>query len=151
MRDDGLYLFDDADAELTLLPMAARRALDLACRHLSLQGWQTLELAVRRELTALGAAESVDVAAVAQCLARAGQASREVEAFAEPSAALLPPELSIALGSTRPLTQTQWSALHALDRYVLVKHARRGKHERLQRAYDEIVSAGTATGPNDKP
>ena len=68
MSWNGIYAFDAADAELTLLPMAARRALDCAGRHLSLLGWQGLPLVARRTLVTLGAASEVDALAVARCL-----------------------------------------------------------------------------------
>ncbi|HTU62929.1 MAG TPA: nitrate reductase associated protein, partial [Polyangiales bacterium] len=55
-----LYRFDQADAQLSLLPMAARRALDCAGLHLSLKGWQTLTLERRQALVRLGGAEQID-------------------------------------------------------------------------------------------
>jgi hypothetical protein len=138
-----LYAFDQADPALTLLPMAARRALDLAGVHLSLHGWQTLPLAARRRLVALGATAQPAPSEVALCLQ--GLAETELRAQAaliEPAAGAAPPSVvSSALGLARPLTNAAWSDARALDRYVLFTFAQRGKLERLAAAYDEIFGS----------
>jgi hypothetical protein len=141
MTWNGIYAFDAVDAELTLLPMAARRALDCAGRHLSLHGWQGLPLVARRTLVALGAAAEVDVLAVARCLSETGVQTREQAVLPDPPADQAPLEVSHALGPARPLDAEVWSHLRALDRYVLAQLAGRGKLERLATAYDEIVEA----------
>lgn len=136
-----LYRFDQADAQLTLLPMAARRALDCAGLHLSLKGWQALPLGQREALVRLGGTELVDHARVAELLATSGGDVRptpplpEADAGAGPSAELLQ-----ALPSGHDLSIERWRALRALDRYVLVQLARRGKVERLAEAYAEICA-----------
>ncbi len=135
----GIYGFDDADAQLTLLPMAARRALDVARRHLSLQAWQQLTLPQRQALVQLGAAEQVDAPAVVRWLHGTAQPMTEADAWVEPPAHAVPTVVQSALGSARTLTAAQWQALRALDRYVLSKLAQRGRQERLLRAYDEIL------------
>jgi hypothetical protein len=137
----GVYRFDAADAELSLLPMAARRALDCAGLHLSLKDWQKLSLADRVTLTQLGASEVVDTVRLIQLLADRGAPTRprpeppltEAEASAGPS-----PELVQALPPPHLLSSERWRRLSALDRYVLAQLARRGKHERLAEAYAEI-------------
>ena len=137
-----LYAFDAADAELTLLPMAARRALDLAGVHLSLRGWQRLALTLRKRLVALGALEHVPVTDVFECIREVSDEQRLEPALLEPSATEAPPiALLDLLGSARPLEQGAWSGLRALDRYVLRQLAGRGKQERLHTAYDEIFSS----------
>ena len=136
-----VYRFDRADAALTLLPMAARRALDCAGLHLSLAGWQALPLEQREELVRLGGRERVDHARVAELLAahaadvRAIPQLIEADLAAGPNAALLQ-----ALPEGRDLSSERWRGLSALDRYVLVQLARRGKVERLAEAYREICA-----------
>jgi hypothetical protein len=135
----GVYRFDAADAELSLLPMAARRALDCAGLHLSLKAWQELSLPDRRALTQLGAAEVVAAEQVARFLAERQAQARptpplmEAEVAAGPSAELLQ---GLPLGHA--LSQERWCQLSGLDRYVLAQLARRGKLERLAEAYAEI-------------
>jgi hypothetical protein len=141
MTWNGIYAFDAVDAELTLLPMAARRALDCAGRHLSLHGWQGLPLVARRTLVALGAAAEVDVLAVARCLSETGVQTREQAVLPDPPADQAPLEVCHALGPARPLDAEVWSRLRALDRYVLAQLAGRGKLERLATAHDEIIEA----------
>jgi hypothetical protein len=138
-REAGIYAFDELDEQLSLLPMAARRALDLAGVHLSLVGWQRLSLEQRRQLIAQGAAEVVAVESVRRGLQRAGAPLREEDPRADPASDLPPAELADALGSSRQLTAADWTRLSALDRYVLAQLARRGKRERLAIAYDEIA------------
>jgi hypothetical protein len=134
-----LYKFDEADAELSLLPMAARRALDCAGLHLSLQGWQRLPRVDREAVVRAGAAEKVDVQAVAQLLAACGADIRpmppltEADSQAGPDATLL-----AALPGAHALSRERWCQLSALDRYVLAQLSRRGKRERLAIAYAEI-------------
>ena len=125
-----LYEFDEADAELSLLPMASRRALDAAGIKLSLQSYQTLALAERRELLRLGGAARVDVSAVAALLAAANAPSATV--YREPL------ELPEALVRELGLDAATWQRLSPLDRYVLDKLQQRGRSERLQRAFAEI-------------
>jgi hypothetical protein len=138
---NGIYAFDAVDAELRLLPMAARRALDVAGLHLSLDAWQLLPLGVRQALVALGAGTTVDATAVTVQLTHAGAASVEQPPLLDPPAAAPPPEVTQALQPARPLDAACWTQLRALDRYVLAQLARRGKLERLAAAYDEILAA----------
>jgi hypothetical protein len=144
MPTANLYAFDRADAELSLLPMAARRALDLAGIHLSLAGWQLAPLTLRKTMVELGAREHVPIAEVSRALAELSESghARPVPALAPPDATEPPPSsLLEALGHGRPLTHAAWSRLRALDRYVLLQLAARGKLDRLVEAYDEIVGS----------
>lgn len=134
----GIYAFDAADAELSLMPMAVRRALDVAGVHLSLRGWQELGLPVRRQLVQLGAAERVDAAAVTGCLR--GCEAHVRSQPAEPAEASGPSaELLAAVAADSSLV-ARWPALSALDRYVLTSLSRRGKLERLHEALAEILA-----------
>jgi len=134
-----VYRFDQADAQLSLLPMAARRALDCAGLHLSLKGWQALSLDQRQALVRLGGTHRVDCARVADLLAERAADIRPTPPLTEADGAAGPSaELLQALPTGSDLSVDRWRALRALDRYVLVQLARRGKLERLAEAYREI-------------
>jgi cyclic pyranopterin phosphate synthase len=134
-----LFAFDGVDDELQLLPLAARRALDLAGRKLSLEAFRGLPLDARRELAELGSAEEVDVARVVE-LAERGQPSPSALTPVPDLPAAAPPEdVAAAFGSERPIPAASWTALGALERYALAKVARGKNVERLQRAYEEII------------
>ena len=134
----GTYTFDEVDAELRLLPMAARRALDVAGVHLSLVEWQRLSLQDRRALIACGAASRVDVTAVRALLG--GVEVREQSVRPDPDASEPPREVVEALAAPRAMPKEVWVALHPLDRYVLAQLAKRGRVERLLVAFDEIAA-----------
>lgn len=134
-----VYRFDQADAQLSLLPMAARRALDCAGLHLSLKGWQTLAIEQRQTLVRLGGSELVDRERVAELLVGRSADLRPTPPLSEADAAAGPSrELLQALPAGSDLSNERWRALRALDRYVLVQLARRGKLERLAEAFKEI-------------
>ena len=59
-----LFAFDEIGPELDLVPLAARRALDLAGVKLSLAGFRSLAIERRRELATLGSGPEVDTARV---------------------------------------------------------------------------------------
>lgn len=136
-----LYRLDEDDGALTLLPMAARRALDWAGQRLSLASWQSLSIEARNALVAAGAAPVVDVAAVASLLTTASPGAESCTPRREPGSESVPVDVTRAFGPTRPIAQNVWSALSPLDRFVLCKVAERARPERLQKAYDEIVGA----------
>jgi cyclic pyranopterin phosphate synthase len=132
-----LYSFDGVDAALDLLPLAARRALDVAGLKLSLEAWRALPLESRRALVNLGASFAVDLEGVARLLQPA-QTTR-IEAVVEPHAGAVPAELSMMFGPSRPISAALWQALSPLDRYALLKVASKGNPERMKAAYGEIV------------
>jgi hypothetical protein len=139
-----IYEFDEADAELTLMPMASRRALDAAGVKLSLVSYQTLAIADRRELVRLGAAAQVDLGAVTLLVGRAGgPPSRDVPQVVAP--VVLPEGLAAAL-APRGLDAALWPRLTGLDRYVLDKLWRAGKAERLRVAFEEMVARAQVVG-----
>jgi len=134
-----LYSFDGVDAQLELLPVAARRALDHAGCKLSLEGFRSLSRAEREELASLGSADIVDVARV-RTLASAGVPPAQVMAPVLDPSPLAPDDaLLAAFGGSRPIPPGTWSALSSLDRYALGKVAGGKNAERLERAYAEIV------------
>ena len=132
-----LYSFDGVDATLELLPLAARRALDVAGLKLSLEAWRALPLEARRALVEAGSAPSIDASRVEAALE--AQPVTRIERSPDLDMSAVPAELTSALGNTRPVSQALWNALSPLDRYALVKVASRGKPERLAAAYSEIV------------
>jgi cyclic pyranopterin monophosphate synthase len=143
-----LYSFDGVDGSLDLLPLAARRALDATGLKVSLDVWRALPLEARRSIVESGSAPAVDVARVEAALG--DQPVARIERSVDPSISSVPPELSAPLGSKRPISQALWHALSPLDRYALVKVAGRGKPERLDAAYAEIVghsALSTHLGP----
>src|SRR5450631_2076987 len=77
-----LYSFDGVDAALGLLPLAARRALDVTGLKVSLEAWRALPLESRRALVEAGAGSTVDVERVTALLP-AGEVSR-IEPLSEP-------------------------------------------------------------------
>jgi cyclic pyranopterin monophosphate synthase len=143
-----LYSFDGVDATLGLLPLAARRALDVTGLKVSLEAWRALPLESRRALVEAGAGSTVDVERVTALLP-AGEVSR-IEPLSEPRESAIPEELSKAFGPTRPISRALWQALSPLDRYALCKVASRGNPERVTAAYAEIVghsALSTHLGP----
>jgi cyclic pyranopterin monophosphate synthase len=134
-----LYAFDGADASLDLLPLAARRALDLAGCKLSLHGFRSLSMPERHELVSLGSEDVVDVARVTAIALAATPAAERVAPRLDPLPNAPPEELLTALGASTPLPAASWSALTPLDRYALVKVATGRSPERLGPAYAEII------------
>jgi cyclic pyranopterin phosphate synthase len=143
-----LYSFDGVDAALDLLPLAARRALDVAGLKVSLEAWRALPLEARRLIVECGSTPAVDLARVEAALGE--QPVTRIERSVDPCVSTVPAELSGPLGSKRPISQALWHALSPLDRYALVKVAGRRKAERLDAAYAEIVghsALSTHLGP----
>lgn len=136
-----LFELDEADDELSLLPMAARRALDAAGYKLSLEGWQTLELERRRELVELGSGREIDVARVRELVVGVSPAPLALDPLSDPDANRVPESVLAAFGQERPIPDASWAALPPLERYVLCKVASRGRPERLEHAYREIIGA----------
>jgi len=127
------------DEALELLPMAARRALDRAGKKVSLQEWKRHGLDVRQRLTQLGSDARVDVPAVLRVLEQCQALTTALEAPPEPSADAVPAEVEVAFGPEQPIPAATWSALSALDRYVLCKVAAKRRVERIAQAYEEVI------------
>ena len=145
-----LYSFDGVSESLELIPLAARRALDVAGLKLSLQAWQGLALGVRQELLEAGSTSVVSSQRVAQLLKLAEPAPTPIAPLEEPSGERVPVELRETYGQD-VLPDAVWSALGGLDRYVLAKVVTRGKERRIRAALDEIVGhslTSTHVGPS---
>jgi cyclic pyranopterin phosphate synthase len=134
-----LFAFDEIGPELDLVPLAARRALDLTGVKLSLAGFRSLSLELRRELAALGSLPEVDTERVRRIATSAEPPASPLPVRPDPPPDAVPSELHAALGSERPLDVAIWSALEPLERYALAKLASGSRVERLAGAYSEIV------------
>jgi len=135
-----LYAFDGVDEQLELVPLAARRALDVSGVRLSRAAWTALSLEERRELVELGTGPEVDRERVA---ALCGTAGEPLEPSADPPVAEPPADVVAAFGPDLPIPGAVWSALSPLDRYALSKVAAKRRPERLGAAHAEIVGAST--------
>jgi cyclic pyranopterin phosphate synthase len=134
-----LFRFDGVDDSFDLLPLAARRALDLSGIKLSLEGFRSLALGERLALTALGSTDEVDLARVAEAVAQAVPAPTALEPVPDPPALAPTDDVVAAFGAARPIPPGSWSALSPLERYALAKVARGKNSARLEQAYDEII------------
>jgi cyclic pyranopterin phosphate synthase len=146
-----LYDFDGIDERLDLLPLAARRALDLAGRKLGREGFRSLPLDSRRALVELGAQEEVDIARVLSLLSQAEPAPETLPPRPDPNTDRVPAEVSNVLGPNRPLSDKVWETLSSIDRYSLQKTCERNRAERVEAAYREIVgftARSTHLGPD---
>lgn len=124
------FAFEDPNPGLTLLPLAARRALDVAGLKLSLEAWRALSLDERRSLAASGSGTSVAVAAVERIALGARPAPERIAPEADPEE--LVPELSAAERHVE--LERAWPSLTPLERYALVKLARSQKADPAERA-----------------
>jgi cyclic pyranopterin monophosphate synthase len=139
MTEGRLFEFDAIDANLNLVPLAARRLLDALGAKLSLEGWQSLPIGDRQELLRLGSVALIDEARARVLLTRATPLPRTTEPIGDPSVDTVPPRVASLLGTQRPLPVAVWSNLEPFERWVLDKVARSKNPERLPRAYDEIL------------
>lgn len=143
----GVHAFeaDEVGAQLELLPLAARRALDRAGLHLSLEGWRTLSFEARSSLVAAGAQADVDAALVRARVAESRVAARPIEPLPELDASAPGSELEAALGGDAPQLVAAWPTLHPLARFALAHLAKRsverGDRTRLVAALGELLPA----------
>ncbi len=130
-----VFTFEDIGPELPLLPLAARRALDVAGLRLSLKAWQKLDLYARRVLVSQGAGE-VDPEAV-----------RRAVAGADPPATAMPPDDESRLGAAPPSLagRVDWDALSPLQRFALAHLVKRDRGGRLDEALREFAGATGST------
>ena len=141
-----VFAFEDI-VDLELLPLAARRALDVAGYRLPLEGWRIMTLEDRRDLTLEGGREVVDPARVGELLRSAKPAATRIRPVPDPDPLLPPEQLPSFLGVRRPIDPAQWTRLRALDRYALVHVLRRSiAHDdprRLETALAAILPKGS--------
>lgn len=131
-----VYAFEGLEAgAFGLVPLAARRALDVAGCKLSLAAWRTSPLRARRAIAALGSAPDVVAERVRDVVREAGVAVTEVAFEGDPEA---PSDfVRAALGAER--ARAAWDRLTPLARYALVKVARKGELERVRAAFEELA------------
>lgn len=128
-----VYAFEGIGASLDLLPLAARRALDVAGYKVSLDEWRKTPLKARRAIAAMGSADRISGRRVRAFVKDESIAYSVIDKSEEPSATEVPPDLSDA-----ELTSSAWEQLTGLGRYALIKIAR-GKHpQKLAQALTEI-------------
>lgn len=138
-----LYAFDEIDASLKLIPLAARRALDAVGKKLSLEGFHSLSRTARADLVTAGSGEEVDTEGALRIVAQATPAPLEIPIKPEPERTSVPESLRKALGAAHLLSDKVWETLSPLDRYVLAKVASSKKTQRLEKAFEEILGAST--------
>jgi cyclic pyranopterin phosphate synthase len=126
-----IYRFEEIGADLALLPLAARRALDCAGIKISLAAWLSMDLRARRALVRAGSASRVDTERVERVIARAAVPQAPIARVLENGA--MPSELEALLGDR------EWRDLEPTGRYALAKIAKKGG-ERLRLAVEEIVA-----------
>jgi cyclic pyranopterin phosphate synthase len=134
-----LYDFDGVDERLDLVPLAARRTLDRAGLRLSLDGWRSLPLELRRAITDAGAGSEVNPAPLIEAIMHALPPPEVIEPVLDPTTSEVPPAVVDGFGEARPLPFPIWSSLAPLDRYALAKVAASGKAARIAAAYRELV------------
>jgi cyclic pyranopterin phosphate synthase len=128
----GVFRFEDIDESLPLLPLSARRALDVAGRRLSLAAWQKMTMEPRSTMVEQGAAATVDVAAVRAAVVGADPPADEMEGADDTLS-----ERPTALEGT--VTHERWLELSKLERFALRHLIRRNKPQRLREALAEIA------------
>ena len=141
-----IYAFDEVGESLHLVPMAARRGLDLAGLKLSLEAWRSLPLTSRRHLIELGSEDQPDVAEVTRLAKLATPSPTAFDVTPEPDSERAPVEVSEAFSQLGSFPDKLWQSLSALDRYALRKVAERverrdpgDRRVRLERVWQEIV------------
>jgi cyclic pyranopterin monophosphate synthase len=135
-----IYAFEEIDEWLDAIPLAARRALDACGAKVTAVAWRRMRSGARVAITSLGSDKKVDMPRVRDLLVEEDVPYETVTAVMEPPAGGVSADLARALGEARPLDAARWRTLAPLDRYALVRLARRGRSERLRRAYDEILA-----------
>ncbi len=137
------FAFEEPNVGLELLPLAARRALDVAGIALSLEAWRGLSFDERRALIAAGTDEVVAPSGVERLLARARPAPDRITPRPDPVD--LPEELTRELPARRVELERAWPAFTPLERYALVKLVKSKKADpaertaRLERACAELL------------
>jgi cyclic pyranopterin phosphate synthase len=146
MEDESTFeqfAFEEPNPGLELLPLAARRALDVAGIALSLEAWRAFSVAERRALIAAGVADAVSVAAVERIALRVRPSPDRIAPRVEPLE--LPAELALAVGPRRVELERAWFAFTPLERYALWKVTDSKKADpavraaRIERACAELL------------
>ena len=134
----GVFTFEAQGADLKLLPLAARRALDVSGWKLSLAGWTSLSQFDRHALVAYGTAERIDTSAVEALVRLATPSATPIDASIEGALEECDDRAARLLHPYRVLASA-WPGLSRLSRFALRHLAKRGDAERLAVAFDEVV------------
>lgn len=151
---DAVYSFEDTGDNLSLLPLAARRALDVAGFRLSLEGYQSLSLEDRLDLTISGAKEAVDTKHVEALVRLSSVPATRIKPANDPDADAPPEQLGPGRRG-RVVFPADWQRLRAIDRYALVHTMRRAiareDPERLEHAIEVILGPAPAPPRSERP
>ncbi len=150
--DSALFSFDDADASLERMPIAARRALELSGWRVALDAWRAMPWDGRRRVTLAGAADVIDPFVVEEAVRRAGSSVMRVRPTPEPDPSRPPNDLASALEPGRTLEPKLWASMRSIERYALV-HALRHAPDRayLHDVFDEVVPHRQTSPPTPAP
>jgi len=149
-----VFPFEDVGDSLELLPLAARRALDVAGYRLSLEGYQSLSVDARLALAQRGAEAEVDARDVERLVRKSAHLPTRIKPIPDPDPLAPPEQLESAVVDRRGLVAA-WSKLRPLDRFALVHVLRRSiAHDdagRLDAAMRVIVGdSRTSAVPSTK-
>lgn len=147
---DAVYSFEDTGENLSLLPLAARRALDVAGFRLSLEGYQSLSLEDRLDLTLAGTKDPIDTRHVESLVRLSSVPATRIKPAQDPDADAPPEQLGPGRKG-RSIPPAEWQKLRAVDRYALVHTMRRSiareDPERLELAIQVILGVGQSEKP----
>src|SRR5688572_28756552 len=121
----AVFPFEEVGESLSLLPLAARRALDVAGYRLSLEAYQSLSFADRKELARAGAQEQIEPGAIERIVRKGQPPATRIKPVSDPDPLMPPEQLNLAPGPRRGITPAQWTKLRAVERYALVHVLRR--------------------------
>ncbi len=142
-----IYEAEGEKRDLSVMPIAARRALMIAGEILTAEGWKSLTLGDRRTVVMEGAKTSIDRAKIQDITHKANPPSDWGDAITDPSAEEVPAELTEKLGADRPIETTRWAALRSLDRFAFMLVASEGPDDRLARFYDGLFRRQESARP----
>jgi cyclic pyranopterin phosphate synthase len=135
-----IYSFEDIDEWLDTPPLAAKRALELAGCKVSLVAWRRMRVAARVAVTSLGNESRVDASRVRDLLLDESVPFELITAqIQDPSTSSVPVDVQRALGDGK-LDLPRWRSLAPLDRWMLSRLSRRGRTEKLRRAFEEVIA-----------
>jgi len=134
----NVFDFEGQGPDLKLLPLAARRALDVSGLKLSLAGWTSLSVPCRQALVELGARERVDADAVRTLALAATPAPLAIEPLDDALLDECHGDAARLLYPYRVLASA-WPGLPRLARFALRHLSRRGDADKLAVAFDEVV------------
>jgi cyclic pyranopterin monophosphate synthase len=152
---EAVYPFEDTGDNLSLLPLAARRALDVSGFRLSLEGYQSLALEDRLELALSGTAENVDTQLVEALVRLSAVPATRIKPAPDPDRERVPEQLASGQRRGRPVSDDEWRRLRAVDRYALLHTMRRSiareDPERLELAIATILGPEFRERPSSLP